>query len=101
SQQEFGELAQAFNQMASEIRRWNAELQARVDERTAELKAAQDQIARTRRLAALGSLGAGVAHELNNPLTAIAGLLAVLRKELGDSPHAALLAQVQDQARRV
>jgi signal transduction histidine kinase len=101
SQQEFGELAQAFNQMASEIRRWNAELQARVDERTAELKAAQDQIARTRRLAALGSLGAGVAHELNNPLTAIAGLVALARGDLEGTPHAETLRLVQEQTRRV
>src|SRR2546427_8431547 len=59
-----------------EIRRWNAELQARVDQGTRELRTAQDQILRTRRLAALGSLGAGIAHELNNPLTAVTGLLA-------------------------
>jgi two-component system, NtrC family, sensor kinase len=108
SKDEIGQFAQAFNHMAGEvkkrddeIRRWNADLQERVDQRTAELKEAQDQILRTRRLAALGSLGAGVAHELNNPLTAITGLLAVLRKELGDSPQAHALAQVQDQARRV
>jgi len=106
---EVGEFAAAFNHMAleekkrdGEIRAWNTELKQRVDERTAELKAAQDQILRTRRLAALGSLGAGVAHELNNPLTAVTGLLAVLRKELGqDSAHIATIQQIQEQARRV
>ena len=106
---EVGEFAAAFNHMAlevkkrdDEIRAWNTELKQRVDERTAELKAAQDQILRTRRLAALGSLGAGVAHELNNPLTAVTGLLAVLRKELGqDSAHATTIQQIQEQARRV
>src|SRR5439155_24010334 len=84
-----GELARSFNQMAGEvvrrdeeIRRWNGELRQRVDERTAELKAAQDQLLRARRLAALGSLGAGMAHELNNPITAISGVAALLRKEL-------------------
>ena len=68
--------ATAFNHMArevqrrdEEIRRWNGELQRRVQERTTELRDAQDQIARARRLAAMGSLGAGVAHGLNNPLT--------------------------------
>jgi signal transduction histidine kinase len=85
---EIGRFARAFNAMAGEIRRrdaeirgWNAELHARVEQRTAELREAQEQIERTRRLAAIGTLGAGVAHELNNPLTGIIGLLTVARAE--------------------
>src|SRR5918912_3459332 len=92
SRDELGQLADGFNHMSREIRRrddeiraWNSELQQRVDHRTAELKLAQDQILRTRRLAAIGSLGAGIAHELNNPLTAVAGLISLARKQLGDS----------------
>jgi signal transduction histidine kinase len=105
---EIAELAGAFNQMAAEtlrrdeeIRRWNAELQQRVEARTAELKAAQDQILRARRLAALGSFGAGMAHELNNPVTAITGVAALLRKELAGTEHEERLRTLQEQARRV
>jgi len=106
---ELGQLAEGFNQMAREIRRrdeeiraWNAELQQRVEHRTAELKMAQDQILRTRRLAAIGSLGAGIAHELNNPLTAVAGLISLARKQLGESsPQSDTLKQALEQARRV
>jgi signal transduction histidine kinase len=106
---ELGQLGEGFNQMAREIRRreeeiraWNAELQQRVEHRTAELKMAQDQILRTRRLAAIGSLGAGIAHELNNPLTAVAGLISLARKQLGESsPQADTLKQALEQARRV
>jgi len=106
---ELGQLAGGFNQMAREIRRrdeeiraWNAELQQRVEHRTAELKMAQDQILRNRRLAAIGSLGAGIAHELNNPLTAVAGLISLARKQLGEaSPQADTLKQALEQARRV
>ena len=109
SSDEIGRLASAFRSMASavqrrdaEIRGWNSELQQRVEERTSELKTAQDQMLRARRLAALGALGAGLAHELNNPLTAITGLLTLLRMEMGkESPHAATIQQVIDQSMRV
>jgi signal transduction histidine kinase len=105
---EIAELGRAFAHMAAEIRRrdeeirgWNRHLQERVDQRTAELKAAQDQILRTRRLAALGSLGAGLAHELNNPMTAIVGYLAILRKQLVGAPQAEMIARAQEQTVRV
>jgi signal transduction histidine kinase len=106
---EIADLGRAFARMSGEvrrrdeeIRRWNRELQERVEERTAELKRAQDQILRTRRLAALGSLGAGLAHELNNPMTAITGYLAILKKQLGDAnPSTEMIARAQEQAGRV
>jgi len=106
---ELADLARAFAHMAGELRRrdveihgWNRELQKRVEERTQELKAAEDQILRTRRLAALGSLGAGLAHELNNPMTAIVGYLAILRKQLPlGGQHAEMIAAAQEQAARV
>jgi signal transduction histidine kinase len=106
---ELGELAAAFNHMArgvshrdAEIRRWADELSRRVDQKTAELRQTHEQMARSRRLAALGSLGAGVAHEINNPMTAIIGLVSVARKNLGpESREGQLLGTALDQARRV
>lgn len=106
---ELGGLARAFNRMAAELRRrddeirgWNRELQKRVEERTAELKSAQDQILRTRRMAALGSLGAGLAHELNNPMTAITGYLSILKKGFREgSAEADMASRALEQAGRV
>jgi signal transduction histidine kinase len=105
---ELADLGRAFSRMTAEIRRrdeeirgWNRELQQRVEERSAELKSAQDQILRTRRLAALGSLGAGVAHELNNPMTAITGYLAILKKQLAGAPQAEMVTRAQEQAARI
>ncbi|HEX9049656.1 MAG TPA: ATP-binding protein [Anaeromyxobacter sp.] len=106
---ELADLGRAFVRMTAEIRRrdeeiraWNEELQNRVAERTAELKTAQDQILRTRKLAAIGSLAAGLAHELNNPMTAITGYLAILRKQApAGTEQAGMLASAQEQATRM
>jgi two-component system, NtrC family, sensor kinase len=106
---EIADLGRAFARMTKDLRRrdeeiraFNEDLQQRVEQRTAELRAAQDQILRTRRLAALGSLGAGLAHELNNPMTAITGYLAILRKSAAaGSQQAEMIAGAQEQAARV
>jgi signal transduction histidine kinase len=106
---ELGALAAAFGHMTrevkrrdEEIRRWNEELARRVEARTSELRIAQDQIARARRLAAIGSLGAGVAHEINNPMTAVVGLVSVARKNVGpDTRDGQLLGTALEQATRV
>jgi len=88
SKDEIGKLAASFNTMADaiderdrELRKWNEELKDRVEERTRELKDAQDQLLRSQKQAAVGELGAGVAHEINNPLAAVLGSaqLAMLR----------------------
>ncbi len=47
-----------------------------------ELRAMQEQIARTDRLVAIGQLAAGVAHEIRNPLASISGAIQLLRSEL-------------------
>ncbi len=62
------------------------ELESRVEERTQKLAEAQQALVRAERLAALGQLSAGVAHEINNPLSAILGNLQFLRRTLGKRP---------------
>jgi signal transduction histidine kinase len=61
-----------------ELARLNAELEQRVDARTAELRAAQEELVRRERFATLGQLTATVSHELRNPLGAIRTSLYVI-----------------------
>lgn len=53
-----------------------------VDDRTKELVAAEAALMRSEKLAALGQLSAGVAHEINNPAAAVAANIQYLRDEL-------------------
>jgi two-component system NtrC family sensor kinase len=85
---EIGAVSRTFNQMAEELgrarerlERWNEELQREAGARTRELAAAQAQLVETQKLAAIGQLGAGVAHEINNPLTGILGHAQLLLEE--------------------
>ncbi|APG46190.1 sensor histidine kinase [Phaeobacter porticola] len=74
------------------LRDWAEELNERVDQRTAELRAANDkleatfkQLVMSEKLASIGEITAGVAHEINNPVAVIQGNVDVMRMTLGDA----------------
>jgi PAS domain S-box-containing protein len=58
-------------QAEEEIRQLNADLEQRVEQRTRELREAQEKLIRQEKLAVLGQLAGGVGHELRNPLGVI------------------------------
>ncbi|WP_395699148.1 cache domain-containing protein [Aquabacterium sp.] len=66
-----------------ELQRWNSELDAKVAERTRALEAAQQQLLRSEKMAAVGQLTASIAHEVNNPIAVIQGNLDLARELLG------------------
>jgi signal transduction histidine kinase len=85
-----------------EIQGWNQTLEKRVQEKTEELRQAQDLLLRSRSLAALGGLGSGVAHEINNPLAGVLGLAQLLLADLpGIHPARGMVKDIEQQALRI
>lgn len=89
SRDEIGVLARTFNRMArdletarAELLEWGRTLEARVQEKTAELERAKDQILRVEKMASLGKLAAVVAHEINNPLASVVTYAKILVRRL-------------------
>jgi PAS domain S-box-containing protein len=70
-----------------DMRSTKDELEQRVLERTAELAEAQEHLVRQERLAVLGQLAGGVAHQIRNPLAAIMNATYVLRRHLSPDQH--------------
>jgi PAS domain S-box-containing protein len=69
------------------LRSLNDELEKRVQARTEELATAQEELVRKERLATLGQLAGGVAHQIRNPLAAIMNASYVLKRHLAPDQH--------------
>jgi two-component system NtrC family sensor kinase len=89
--QHLDHLLDLIQQRDRELRAWNEELNLRVAERTHELslanrrlEATTKQLIMSEKLAAIGEITAGVAHEINNPIAVIQGNLDVVRFVIGD-----------------
>jgi len=89
---EVGDLMEAVNRMQSELRHWEQQLEI-----------SREQRFHKEKMAAIGSLAAGVAHEINNPIAAIAGIAQSLKNagrrvsdsETGTNPYVLILEQTK------
>jgi len=95
SRDEIGYLAECFNQMTEELKmanekliEWGKTLEKKVEERTKELRDMQAHLIQSEKLASLGKLAAGIAHEINNPLGGILIYSHLVLEDLPkNSPH--------------
>jgi signal transduction histidine kinase len=84
---EIHELANSFNQMVAALSESRAETEehiASLEEINQELARARDDLIRSEKLATVGHLAAGMAHEIGNPLAAVVGYLNILKEDLAD-----------------
>ena len=79
---EIESLAKSYNAMADSLQEYSQTLEGKVEDRTARVKEVERQLASAEKLAAIGFLAAGVAHEINNPISVIATRLELIRREL-------------------
>ncbi|HTY63398.1 MAG TPA: cache domain-containing protein [Acidobacteriota bacterium] len=108
SDDEIGFLANNFNTMVSELvrahqelREWAETLERKVEQRTTELRAMQAHLIQSEKLAGVGKLAAGVAHEINNPLTCVLTNSSLMLSDLPpDDPRREDLQAIVDETLR-
>jgi len=82
---EIGTLSASLSRMADRLRKDKEQIAKYIkslEESNIKLKKAQDEVLRSEKLASLGKLAAGVAHEIGNPIGIILGYLGILRQNM-------------------
>lgn len=96
------QLQQEREQLLRVIEEWNRELERRVEQKSVELERAHAEIVQAEKLAALGHLSAGMAHEIRNPLNAIGLFSQLLQTGLAhDTEKSGYLDRISAEVERI
>jgi signal transduction histidine kinase len=92
---EIGDLAASFNKMTADLKSSRNALVEKelLEELVVELRETQEQLVQAGKLAAVGQLAAGVAHEINNPLAGIMGYAQLLSEKMRRREHDGIAAR--------
>ncbi|RJQ52921.1 MAG: HAMP domain-containing protein [Nitrospiraceae bacterium] len=105
---EMGVLAQTFNSMIKDLKmardqreKWTQTLEEEIAKKAEEIRKTHASLVQTEKLASLGRMAAGVAHEINNPLTGVVTFAHLLKKRFpAESPESQDLNIIIEQADR-
>ncbi len=81
---EIRQLAIEFETMRQKLLESYQNLEKKIEERTRALKEAQFQISHQEKMASIGLLAAGIAHEIGNPLTSISSMTQIIKRKIND-----------------
>lgn len=101
---EINDLAEDFNSMIAALQASRAETTAHIASLEAAnqaLQQARDEVVRAEKMASVGHLAAGMAHEIGNPLSAVIGYLNLLKEEVNDPAQGDLLERSLIEAGRI
>ena len=100
-----GRVGAAVNRLASRLREERQRTRAQIDQLSTantQIRAAREDLVRSERLASVGRLAAGVAHEVGNPVSALIGYAALMRERLAQGKDVADYAErVEREANRI
>lgn len=97
----YNELVSRLQELEDEHQDRERVLETRVREATEALLAQNRELSRAERLAAVGAVSAGLAHELRNPLAGIQLACSKLQQKLGEGEHANRIAAVINELKRI
>ena len=87
--------------LLNEIRAWNQELESRIEKESAALTRAHAEVVQSQKLATLGYLAAGMAHEIRNPLNSISLFTQLLRDGINDPEKQEYIEKILKEVDRV
>lgn len=95
------ELVLEREQLLHEIKAWNEELEARIQKESADLRKAHAEVVQSQKLATLGYLAAGMAHEIRNPLNSISLFAQLIKEGVSDAERAEYVEKIFQEVDRV
>jgi hypothetical protein len=95
------ELTAEREQLLHKIKAWNEELEERIQHESEALKKAHAEVVQSQKLATLGYLAAGMAHEIRNPLNSISLFVQLIKEGVEDSEKSEYIAKILNEIDRV